>query len=533
MKVDMRIRRSMSDATPAVSPERSQVDAVGSDRVRWSRQARDAVTPNTPDVRERGIGAWALDVLARNSLLVVLVAVLGSTLLALAPELLVADSWMTLAAGREISDHGLPSHEVLTVIPFGRDWTDQQWLAQVVFYGASALGGLRLAVLLDVALVALTLALGVIAARRRGASARSTLFVATACVFVAPWSWQLRAQALSLPLFVLVLALASEDVRNPRNRTWLALPIVAVWANLHGSVLLGAGVVSLAGVVGLGRRLLGASPSPPVWRSVVVAVAPWACVVASPYGLDLLDYYRLMLFDSPVSKVIVEWQAPTFHGWYLIFFGVAAVTAVLAAWQWRRLGFFDLTVLAVTLAGSLRSGRGIVWFTLAVLVLLPVALDGVFRGKEVPFRRRISVILGVTAATVLTVAVVAVATRPDSWYENLWPERALRRVESATANAGRLAVFPSDKHADWLLWKLPDLRSRVAYDVRFELLTAAELRSIVRFKSLQPGWERAADGYRVVVLDPGDTPQHRRRLVRQGLRVVYADGSIVVLVRGA
>jgi hypothetical protein len=485
-------------------------------------------------VRKRGIGAWALDVLARNSLLVVLVSVLGSTLLALAPELLVADSWMTLAAGREIAEHGLPSHEVLTVVPLGREWTDQQWLAQAIFYGTHALGGLRLAVLLDIALVTVTLALGVIAARRRGASARSTLFVASACVFVAPWSWQLRAQALALPLFVIVLLLASEDVRLPRNRTFLALPLVAVWANLHGSVLLGAGLVSLVGVIGLGRRLLGSPGAPGTARSLALAAAPWACVFASPYGPDLLGYYRLMLFESPVSKVIVEWQAPKPHGWYLIFFAVAAVTVALAVWQWRRLGPYDLVVLAVTLGGSVRSGRGIVWFTLAVLVLLPVATDALFRGGEAPFRRRISVILGVSAATLLTVALGAVASRPDSWYERLWPERAVRTVARAAAGAaGRTVVYPSDKHADWLLWRLPALRGKVAYDVRFELLTAAELRSIVLYKSRRRGWERVLDGYRVVVLDPGDTTRHRRELVRMGWRSLYADDSIVVLRRGA
>jgi hypothetical protein len=468
--------------------------------------------------------------LARNSLLVALVCVLGSTLLALAPELLVADSWMTLVAGREIARDGLPSNEVLTVIPFGREWTDQQWLAQAVFYGADALGSLRLAVLLDVALVTVTFALGVAAARRRGASARSTLFVAAACVLVAPWSWQLRAQALALPLFVLVLMLASEDTRRPRPRTLLALPLVAIWANLHGSVLLGAGIVSLAGLVGLGRRVRGSPGAPGIGRSVVLAVAPWACVLVSPYGFALVDYYRLMLVDSPVSKVIVEWQAPTPTGWYIVFFAVAAATVAVALWQRRRLSLFDLAVIAVTLAGSLRSGRGIVWFSLAVLVLLPVALDGVFGSKEVPIRRRLGIVLGAGSVALLAVSTVVVAARPVSWYERYWPEEALRAVASAAAREpGRRAVYPSDKHADWLLWKLPELRGRVAFDVRFELVTAAELRSLVLYKTLEPGWDAVTRGYRVVVLDPDDTPEHRAALVRQGARVLYATGSAVVL----
>ena len=93
--------------------------------------------------------------------------------------------------------------------------------------------------------------------------------MATFCLFVAPWSWQLRAQALALPLFILVLELASADVRRPTPRMFLALPLVALWANIHGSVLLGAGMVSLAGwhkpvaepeiAVHMGRDLPGAA----------------------------------------------------------------------------------------------------------------------------------------------------------------------------------------------------------------------------------------------------------------------------------
>ena len=214
-------------------------------------------------VRRSLVPARVLDFLAGNSLLVVLVALLGTVLLAVAPQLLVADSWMTLVAGREIAQHGLPSHETLTVIPLGHRWTDQQWLAQIVFYGVDRLGGMRLAVLLDIALVTGTLALGVAVARKRGASARSTLIVAIFTMLIAPWSWQLRAQALALPIFVVVLALAASDVRRPSARTFLALPLVALWANLHGSVLVGAGIVSLAGVAGLVSRATRADRAPP------------------------------------------------------------------------------------------------------------------------------------------------------------------------------------------------------------------------------------------------------------------------------
>ena len=101
---------------------------------------------------------------------------------------------------------------------------------------------------------------------------------------------------------------------------------------------------------------------------------------------------------------------------------------ILAVWQWRRLGWYEVAILAVTLAGSLRSGRGIVWFTLAALVLLPIALDGVFGDRDPPMRRRIGLTLSTTFLVILAVALVGVASRSNSWFEKEWPA-AVPRVD--------------------------------------------------------------------------------------------------------
>ena len=206
---------------------------------------------------------------------------------------------------------------------------------------------------------------------------------------------------------------------------------------------------------------------------------------------------------------------------------------MIAVWQRRRLSLFDLAVLAACLAGALRSGRGVVWFALAVAILLPVALDGVLGGDKGPVRRGLGVVLVGFAGLFTVAALLAVVVRPESKLERGWPPRALEAVRAATADGEGKAVWPSDKHADWLLWKLPELRGRVAYDVRFELSTPAELRDFVLFKSLQPGWEQVPAGYRTLVLDVGDTPKHQAKLEALGWRRLYADDTIAVLGRSA
>ena len=197
--------------------------------------------------------AW----LEREAFPVVIAALYGGVLLLVLPGELVQDSWSTLVSGREIVGHGLPQHEALTVMAHGARWIDQQWLAQLTFYELFRAGGYRLILLVHALLVFSAFALALVAARRRGGSPIAVFGVGALCFFVAPWAWQLRAQSFAPLLFVAVLWLLIEDSRRPSRRVLAVLPLLALWANLHGSVVLGATLVAIYGVGLLLRRRAG------------------------------------------------------------------------------------------------------------------------------------------------------------------------------------------------------------------------------------------------------------------------------------
>ena len=68
--------------------------------------------------------------------------------------------------------------------------------------------------------------------------------------------------------------------------------------------------------------------------------------------------------------------------------------------------------------------------------------------------------------------------------------------------------------------------------MRFELLTEAELRAIVRFNAQKPGWRAATRGYPILVLDRGKSADQVRALRGDpGTAVLFADDSVVVLTR--
>ena len=108
------------------------------------------------------------------------------------------------------------------------------------------------------------------------------------------------------------------------------------------------------------------------------------------------------------------------------------------------------------------------WFALACMIFVPVAIGRKLETKR-PGEPRRALDLAIT--TGLTVALIAVAAslfgRSESWFEGYWPREPVEAVRNAIRPGDR--AFISDRFSDWMLFKIPALRGRVAYDIRFEL----------------------------------------------------------------
>jgi hypothetical protein len=280
-------------------------------------------------------------------ILVVLLAGFGLIfLLIFPPALIVNDSWLNLMAGREIVENGLPSREEITIYGLGATWTDQQWLAQIFMYGVHSLGGFALLSLATAIFVVGAFSIAAAAARSLGAGARAIWVMFLPVLIAAPWGWSIRAQMLALPLYTGMLWLLASEARQPTRRVWLALPLLVVWANLHGSVALGALLVALLAVYELVRSR-GAT-----WmRSVPLLVLAPLAVLVTPYSpVETVRYYHLLLVDPPFAGRITEWSwsAPALAT--MSFYALAVITAVVVWLGRRRLTAFEFAILALTFA---------------------------------------------------------------------------------------------------------------------------------------------------------------------------------------
>jgi hypothetical protein len=478
------------------------------------------------------IAAACVRVAEREAFLALVLAMLVVFLLRLAPHQLVADSWLALVAGREVVAHGLPARDTLTIWTDGVEWIDQQWLAHVVLYGLAAVGGLKLALVVNVSVIGGSFAAAAIAARRFGASARSVAFTALPCIFASVWAYQLRAQTLAYPLFIAVLWLLAADSRNPSRRVLLVAPILSVWANVHGSAALGAVLVCIYGMTVVGRVLARRDPvrTVVVGRAVAVTLMAPLCLFASPYGLSLIDYYRSVLANQTLSRLVVEWQPSTPSALTAVFFALAFATVWLVARQPGLLTPFERVALALTMLGGLAALRNIVWFAFTALMLLPVLVDAVAPVREAA-KRRLSVLLASAAAAGIVAVAADAARLPESWYTNVLPAQAATAVAQAAATDPDLRIFATEPYADWLLWERPELARRIAFDVRFELLSEPQFRSVLDLYELRRRWRRPVRGYGLVVLEP--TRKHLRHalLAERGARVLYAGPKATVVFR--
>lgn len=217
--------------------------------------------------------------------------------------------------------------------------------------------------------------------RSPAARAAVALLVLSCCL---PALLVVRNGLFSLLLAPVLLALLESESRLPSRRIWLAVPLLALWSNLHGGALLGYGI--LAVYVVLARRRVGAAvlcagalalcATPVLWRTPEYylgvsrneaarrGVGLWA-----PPGTGVLD---LLLVVAALALVTIAVVSPrrSWRAWEIVSVAGLAVGTVHSA----RLGMWLAFVAAFPAARALELRRplalhGAVPALLAVLVL--------------------------------------------------------------------------------------------------------------------------------------------------------------------
>lgn len=444
------------------------------------------------------------------------------------------DSYLDLTGGRYVAQHGIPRHEALTTAA-QRNWIDQQWLAHWTYYEAWTVGGYALVAAVSSFLVASAFGLLCALLLTRGVPAQRA-FMWTLIAFIACFgNTVIRAQSFAYPLFVLLLWAILADSRRPRARFLLVIPLLVLWSNLHGTVLLG-----IALVVGYSSvKMFLAARARRLDRAALygtAAVAACATLFANPYGLSIAQYYRGLIGNPVVAQYIVEWAPPSLGsllslGFFVLLFTVIAVTAYGVGRGCR----LAPTLVAIVASLALLAAQGVryqAWFALAGAVLAGETLAAV-RPSPPELAMRMQR-LGAVAVFVAALGTAGLLSRTsDATFETLVPRSAMSAAASYVDAHPRATILADDQTSSALLWLYPQTLGHLAFDARLEQYSHNRLRSWFTYlKTSSPGWPTLPARYDVVVVSRPAHPELVAGLEKlQGWRTIAADKDGVALVR--
>ena len=467
-------------------------------------------------------------------------AVALPVLAALAADLPSVDLAYHLRVGEGILATGLiPRTDTLTFTIDGQPWLDQNWGGQVLFALVFRLAGWTGLAVLRAVLVGLTFACVDAACRRAGASERTAALLTIASFGVASFALALRPQLVGIAIFAALLLLLAERRRRPRL-LWFAVPLVALWANVHGSFVLGLGLLGLTWLT----DVLARAPRPHLALAVTAVAA--VAVTLNPFGLEIWRYAASILASPTISTRISEWQRPgldTAEGIAFVGSAVAFLVAAVFAWRRGRLAWPELLVPAAFFGLGLLAVRGLAWWplvaatTVAGWVGAPASatVEESPRSEPALFRR-------VNAAVVGLLVLAAIALLP------IWrpvdaglraPSGLVGQAPSGITAALRSLVTPGTRlfapqpWSSWFEYALPD--ARLFVDSRIELYPSAvwdEYDAVVEGRG---GWQGVL-GRRmvtIVVAEPGggQRPLADRLRADPAWREAYTDkdGAVFVL----
>lgn len=240
------------------------------------------------------------------------------------------DLYWHILIGREILA-GTPVTEAgrgWSFAPVPDTWVSTQWLAEVLFAWMHDTFGFGSFVVYRTLTTVLALAvLAAVTLYRRPARAAAWPF-ALAGLSLAMTS-QDRSQQLTYILAPLVGWWGLRLWRDGRlPRWWVVLPLVAVWANVHGGWLL----LPMMLVAAAGARALDHGIRDPrlIIRALLLAIATTLAAMISPSGIDNVLAVRRF---SESTAAIAEWGAVRTTDWQAMAIGLMLVTVVVA---WAR-----------------------------------------------------------------------------------------------------------------------------------------------------------------------------------------------------
>lgn len=290
------------------------------------------------------------------------------------------DSFWHIAVGKLIlKTHTWPTHDIYSFTVHGEPWIAYEWVGEILMAVAWKAGGLHGLMILFMFLIwAIMLAL-LYYAYLGSKDVKSAFVASTLLLPLASISWTLRPQLLGYVFVIVTLILLKRFRQGHSKSLWLLPFVFLIWANTHGTFVLGFVVLVIYWLSGLKELHLGSIHSEK-WtlrQRQRLELITLLCLIASiitPYGTQLAAYPLEMAILQPVNfRVIQEWQPLDLSLPYgKIFLALILIFGILLATRRLNIRVEDGALLLLATAETFVHARFMVLF---VPVFAPILAE--------------------------------------------------------------------------------------------------------------------------------------------------------------
>jgi hypothetical protein len=219
------------------------------------------------------------------------------------------DLYLHIATGRWILAHGaIPDHDIFSAGGMtGTPWVAHEWLTAVgyaLLYDHLGWGGVLAATALALAVAVGALALNT--ADRLGplGALVAALLAWGLCIY----HLTARPHVIVLPLVVIWLVAHVDARRDNRTPSLYLIPVMTLWANLHGSYLFGLAFTALFAAEALFEAETIQRARTVILQWGVFLIAAVVAAIATPHGLRGLLFPFQLVYATSGLDALYEWE---------------------------------------------------------------------------------------------------------------------------------------------------------------------------------------------------------------------------------
>lgn len=268
------------------------------------------------------------------------------------------DIWWHLKTGELIVETGkIPKSDIFSYTSFGASWINHEWLAQVLLYMAYKVQGAYGLVLLRTILLTFTFFL-IYRRNKLFLTSYSNALALSLTAMISHISWLNRPLLFGFLLLSATIYLMDLKRFTGNDRSWILIPVFLLWANLHGSFIIG--LLTVAIYTFTDKRFFS--------RNILVLILGTGATLINPYTYRTLLYPLQYTGVSVHTRFIEEWQSPSFHT--ITAFEIAILLSLLALAIAPKVDLTDLIMILVFSHLGLFAQRNTALYAILVVPLI-------------------------------------------------------------------------------------------------------------------------------------------------------------------